>query len=356
MWVPTPTAKFGPPKRKHTAARPRDPPKERRTDSIVSTVKPLPSQAPLTVSKQPVGLSESQIIALREEEEESQSQPHRLVSQPSPKLGSPSHDSAPSDPLKSLTGDARGEAGEISQEVQDNHPTNQLSTDSQSIDRNANAAHVSGLRNKTSNLQDNAMNPPVQGGSEISSHLASPGPTRKSLINPEIPAVIASTKFPLPEKQDPRPHANSTPSSVEQLGPLKAGSLQRGSGSLAERRAFEARVRLSLVRRGAAHPTGNLVEGRSSTSIAPQIVTQPLPHVALQQVLNSLESPCRSQAAVTEKPTIPRAHLSEPRGLGPSVESKQDMVTQDKSDQPVNLGAANVSQHDVEVIDYTTLR
>ncbi|KAN0130082.1 hypothetical protein V8E53_012027 [Lactarius tabidus] len=124
MWVPTPTAKFGPPKRKHAAARPRDPPKERRTDSIVSTVT---SQAPLTVSKQTVGLSESQLIALREEEEESQSQHYRPVSQPSAKLGSPSHDPAPSDPLKSLTGDARGEAEEISQDFQGNHPTNQAS-------------------------------------------------------------------------------------------------------------------------------------------------------------------------------------------------------------------------------------
>jgi hypothetical protein len=353
MWVPTPTAKFGPPKRKHAAARPRDPPKERRTDSIVSTVTPVPSQAPLTVSKQPVGLSESQLIALREEEEESQSQPYRPVSQPSAKLGSPSHDPAPSDPLKSLTGDARGEAGEISQELQGNHPTNQLSTDSQPIDRNANTAHVSGLRNKAYSLQDNATNPPLQGGHENSPHPTLPSPTPKSLVNP---FVFSSTKSPLPEKQDPRPHANSTPSSVEQLGPLKAGSLQRGSGSLALRRAFEARVRLSLVRRGAVHPTGSLVEGQSSTSIAPQIATQPPPHVVLQQVLSGLESPSRSQAAVAEKPTIPRDHPSEPREAGPSAESKQDTVTQDKSDQHVNPGAANVSPHDNEVIDYTTLR
>lgn len=347
MWVPTPTAKFGPPKRKHAAARPRDPQKERRTDSIVSTVTPVQSQAPLTVSKQPVSLSESQIIALREEEEESQSQPHPLVSQPSPKLGSPSHDSALRKPLKWLTGEM-GNAAEISQEVQDNHPTNQLSTDSQPIDRNANTAHVSGLRNKAHNSQASATNPPVQGGSENPPHPALPGPTRKSLVNPEVPTVIPPTKSPLPEKQDPRPHANSTPSSVEQLGTLKAGSLQRSSGSLALRRAFEARMRLSQVRRRAAQPAGNLVEGQSGPSITPQIATQPPPHVVLQQVLNGLESPSRSQAVVTEKLTLPRVHPSEPREAGPLAESKQDMVTQDKSDQRVNLGAANVSPHDNE--------
>ena len=343
MWVPTPTAKFGPPKRKHAAARPRGTPKERRTDSIVSTVTSVPSQSPLTVSKQPVGLSESQIIALREEEEESQSQLHRPVSSPRPPdLGSPGHDSAPSGPLKSPTEDARDKAGEKSQEVQDNHPTNQLSTDNQSINRNADTAHVSGLRSKAQDLQDSAMDPPIQGRSENSPRPALPGPTRKSLVNPEVPTVIASTKSPLPEKQD-RPHAKSPPSSVEQLGLLKARWLQRGTGSFAERRAFEARARLDLVRRGAAHPTGNLVEGQSST-IVPQIVTSPPPHAVLQ-LLNRLEA--RLQP-VTENPTMSKVPPSEVGEAGPSaVETKEDMVTQDKSDRN---GATNVSPHDNEVI------
>ena len=343
MWVPTPTAKFGPPKRKHAAPRPRDPPKERRTDSIVSTVTSVPSQAPLTVSKQPVGLSESQIIALRQEEEESQSQPHLPVARRSPKLGSPGHSS---DPLKSLTEDATGEAGENSQEVQDNHPTNQLSTDNQTIDRNADTAHISTLRSKACTVQDCATNPPVQ-RSVNPPHPAIPGPTRKSLVNPEVPTVIASTKSPLPEKQDP-PHAKSTPSSVDQLSIRKPLWLVPRSGSFAERRALEARARLDLVRRGATHPTGNLVGGQSSTSIVPQIATQPLPHVVLQQVLSHLEARLRP---VTENPTIPGVPPSEANEAGPSaVKTKEDMVTQDKSDRLVNLGAANVSPHDNEVI------
>ncbi|KAF8266235.1 hypothetical protein EI94DRAFT_1733639 [Lactarius quietus] len=345
MWVPTSTAKFGPPKRKHAAAKPRDPPKERRTDSIVSTATSMRTQAPLM---QPVGLSESQIIALREEEEESQSQPHRSVSRRSPKLGSPGHDSAPNDPLQTSMGDAKGEAGEHSQEVLDDHLMNQLSTDNQPMDRNANTSHVSGLREEAHHVQDSATNPPIRRESEIPPTSTLPGPTRKPLVIPDVPAVIApSTTSPLPEKQDPRPIANSTPSSVGQLGPLKDLSWRRGSGTLAERRASEARARLELVRRAAAYTTGNLVEGPSSTSIAPQTTTQPPPHVALQQVLNSLESPSQSQAAVLVNPKTRGDPPSEPREGGPSVESK-DMVTQDKLDQHVNKGVANVSPHDNE--------
>ena len=354
MWVPTSTAKFGPPKRKHTAARARarHPTKERRLKPIVSSVKSVRTQAPLTVSRQPVGLSESQIVALREEEEESQSQPHRFASRWSPKLGSSSHDSTPSDPLQTFTGDARGEVGETSQEVRDNHPTNQLSTDSQPIDRNANTSHVSGLRNEACHSQDSATKLPILGGSEVSPTPTSPGSTRKSLVNPEVPAVISpSTKPLLPEKQGPRSIANSTPSSVGK----NFLTSQPASRTLAERRAMEARARLELVRRAAALITENIVEGRSSTSIAPQVTTQPPPHVVLQQVVNGLESSSQSQVAV-ENPKIRRIPSSDPRETGPSVESKEDTVTQDKSDQHVNLGAANLSPHENEVINSATLR
>ncbi|SRR6266702_1612829 len=361
MWVPTPTAKFGPPKRKHVAAKRRDPPKERPADSVISTVTSVRTQAPLTVLRQPVGLSDSQIIALREEEEESQSQPQpqRSVSRHSPQLGSPHQDSAPSDPLQTFTGDARGEeGGENSQEVRDDHPTDQLSADSQPVDRNANTSHVSGLRNEAYHVQDNASNPSIQRGSEgleISPTL--PGPTRKPLVKPKVSAIIApSTKPPLSEKSDPRPIANSTPSSVEQLGPLKDGPLQRISGKLAERRASEGRARLELLRRAASNSTGNLVEGRSSTSIAPQNTTQPPPHVVLQQVLNGLESPSQSQAAVIKNPKIWSVPPSEPREADLSVESKEDISTQDKSDQHIDIGATNVSPRDNEVINSTTLR
>jgi hypothetical protein len=341
MWVPTSTAKFGPPKRKHAAAKRRDPPKERPADSIISTVTSVRPQAPLTVSRRPEGLSESQIIALREEEEESQPQPHRSVSRHSLQLGSPGQDSAPSGPLQTLTGDARGEVVENSR---DSHPMSQSGADTQPMDRNANTIHVSGLRNEVCHLQDNA----IRGGSEdleISPPLT--GPTLKSLVNPEVPAVISpSTKSPLPEKPDPRPTANSTPSSVEQLGPFKDGPLQGSSGTLAERRALEARARLELVRRAASRTTGNLVEGLQST-------TQPPPHVVLQQVLSGLES-SQSQAAVMENPKIQRVPPSKPREAGLSVQSKEDMVNQDKSE--VDMGAANGSPRDNEVINSTTLR
>ncbi|KAI9465847.1 hypothetical protein BJY52DRAFT_1183406 [Lactarius psammicola] len=346
MWVPTPTAKFGPPKRKHVAAKRRDPPKERRANSVVSTVTSVRAQALLTVSRQPVGLSESQIIALREEEEESQPQPQHSVSQHSPQLGSPSHDSISSDPLQ--TGDTRGEEdGENSQEVRDGHPMDQLSADIQPVDRNANARHVSGLRNEAYRLQDNATNPSIQGGSEGLE--TSPGPTRKSLVKPEVPVVVApSTKPPPPEKSGPRPIASSTPNPVGQLGLLEDGPLRRSSGTLAERRANEARARLELLRRAASNSTGNLVEGRSSTSIAPQNTTQPPPHVVLQQVLNGLESPSQSQAAIMENQKNRGVPPSEPREAGLSFKSKEDMVTQDKSDQHVDIGVTNVSPRDNE--------
>ena len=344
MWVPTPTAKFGPPKRKHAAARARDPTKEPRTDSVVSTGTSARTQAPLNVSKHPIGPSESQIIALREEEEESQSQPHRSVSRRSPKMGSPTHDATPSDPLQTFPGDAMGEAGEKSQEVRNNHPANQLSTDSQPIDRNASTSH--------------ATNPPIQERARPTWSrlpITIPTPGRNSLVNPENPAVIApSTKSLLPEKQVPRPITNSTPN------PYKSRS---GSGTLAQRRAFDARARLDLVRRAAAHTAGNFVEGRSSASIAPQIATSPPPHVELQQVLSGLESPSQSQAAVEKRrappfPTLTSSFrlqgLSEPREAGPSVES-EDKVTQDKSNQYVNLGEANLAPHDNQVMIHSTI-
>lgn len=358
MWVPTPTAKFGPPKRKHAAAKPRDPPKERRGDSIISTVTSMRTQAPLAVSRQPVGLSKSQIIALREEEEESQPQPPPPVSRPSQQLGSASQESAPSGPLQTLTGDGRGKAVENAQEVRDNLPMNRLSADSQPLDRNTKSSHVLklGFRDEFCHLQDNVKNLSIHGGNEnLETSLTLTGPTRKSLVNPEVPAVISpSTKSLLPENPDPRPIANSTPSSgsVEQLGPLKYGSERWSSRTLADRRALEARLRLEVVRRGASRTTENPVEGRSSTSIALESATQPLPHVVLQQIMNGLESPTQSQAALMEKNL--KAPPSEPREAGLSVQSKDDMVTQGKSD--VDVGAAAVSPRVNEVINSTTLR
>ncbi|KAH9042630.1 hypothetical protein EDB85DRAFT_1083123 [Lactarius pseudohatsudake] len=348
MWVPTPTAKFGPPKRKHVAAKRRDPPPERHAYSILSTATSVRTQTPLTVPKRP--LSESQIIALREEEEESQPQPQHSVSRHSPQLGSPNRGPAPSDPLQTFTGDASGEgAGEVSQEVQDNRPTGQLSAESQPVGRNANTSHVSELRNEADHLQDNATNLSIQEGrEELENSPTLPGPTRKSLTKPEVHAIIApSTKSPLPERSDPRPVANATPSSVEQLGPIKDGPLRRNTGTLAERRASEARARLELLRRAASNSTGNLVEGQSSTSISPRNITQPPPHVVLKQVLNGLESPTQSQAVAMENSKIRRIP-SEPREAGPSVEPRERMATRGKSDQHVDIGAANVSPRDNE--------
>lgn len=344
-WMPSPTAKFGPPKRKHAAAKRSDLPKERRADSIVSIATPVRTQAPLIVSGQLVGLSKSQIVALREEEEESQSQPQRPVPRHSPQSGSPIQDFAPSDPLQTLTGDAR-DAGENYQEVRDNRPTKQLSADSQAMNQNADTSRVSGLR-KVYRLQDKAVIPSIQGGSEdLETFPTLPNPTRKSIVEPEVPVVIApSTKSPLSESSDPRPIANSTTSSVEQLGPLEDRSLRRSSGTLAERRAAKARARFELLRRAASHSIRKFVEGRSSTSIAPQSTTQPPPPVALQQVLNGLESPNQSQAAVMENQKLWTVRPSEP---GEAGLSKEDMVTQNKPEQHVDIGAANLPPRDNE--------
>ncbi|KAH9067885.1 hypothetical protein EDB87DRAFT_1586021 [Lactarius vividus] len=353
MWVPSPTAKFGPPKRKPVTAKRRDP--ERHVDSIVSTATSGRSQNSLAVPKRP--LSKSQIIALREEEEESQPQPQHSVSRHSPQLRSPNQGTAPSGPLQTFTGDASGDgegAGEDPQEVQDNHPTDQLCAESQPVGRSAKTGYVSELRNAADHLQDNATNPSIQGGCEDFERSSTlPGPTRKSLTKPEVHAIAPSTKSPLPERSDPRPIANSTPSSVGQLGPIKDGPLRRNSGTLAERRASEARARLELLRRAASNSTGNLVEGRSSTSIAPQNTTQPPPHVVLKQVLNGLESPARSQAVAMENSKIRRVP-SEPREAGLDVESREGMATQGKSDQPVDIGAANTSPRDNEPVPPTT--
>ncbi len=348
MWVPTPNAKFGPPKRKDVAVRRRDLNK-RRANSTVSRVGPVQTQAPSAVLERPLSLSETQIVALREEEEESQSQPQRFLSRHSPQLGSPIQTSAPApnDPLQTFTRNARGEARGNSQKVQD-HSSNQLDDDNPP-DRNANTKHVSGLQNKTTKL----------GASENSETEIPPpkllDPTRQSLVKPDIPVVVSpSTKSPLPEKLDPRLIENSTSGSVERLGPPKRAPLQRSSGTFAERRAFEARARLESLRRVASPSTGNLVEGRGVTSFAQESTPQPLPHLLLRRVLNSLGTPSRSQATAKENPERWRVLPSEPREAGISARSKEDMVTQDMSDQHVDISATNMSRR-VNGVNHLTI-
>lgn len=335
MWVPTENAKFGPPKRRRTTVKRRDPPKEGSVvaDSAKTSVQastPLPSPA------RPSILSDSQIVALREEEEESQSQP--TLNQP----GEPVEDSTMTDPLQPTTRDPKGTTN-FSLEA----PIGRPSPDIQLINpKNAKTGHVSGPTSQGIRLQSNITNTSMQGGSIIEAPKGSsplPAAPHISLVNFNPSAgAISSRKTPQVEK-----HAKLSPpqigkpgaSSIEQPSPSGSGPPPSGKGMLAERRAFEARVRLDELRRAGA-TFGSLAKGHTALK-TPQGSKQPLPHVVLKQFIDSTESPSQSQIthpANSGNGILGSAFPSENRRADPMDESQEDLVI-NKSAKDANVGS-----------------
>jgi hypothetical protein len=307
MWVPTPNAKFGPPKRKRTIGERQKPPKEGLVDIADSAKPSVQASIPLPSSPQPLiipesqivakPLSESQIVALREEEE-SQSQSQSMSNQP----GGPVEDPTTSDPLQP-TVDSNGAT-----EVSKGNPLGSLeglmgrpSVDIQLTNPNVNNGHVSGPNSQGVHLQSNVAKNSMQGEGVSEPPKGSsllPAAPRISLVNLNPSAsAISSPKSPQVEKPASKPGppqiGNPGTSTIEQHSPPKSGPRRSGNGTLAERRAFEARVRLDELRRAGA-TFGNLAKGYT-TSNASQSSKQAPPHVVLKKYKDVMESPSQSQ-------------------------------------------------------------
>ncbi|KAI9451781.1 hypothetical protein F5148DRAFT_1378785 [Russula earlei] len=219
LWVPNPHAKFGPPKRKRTeGGERRGLSKKRRVTTEIENFSGQES-SPLPSSPRPPILPMSQIIALREEEEESQSQP--LDSK--------------------LTSDQSG-----------------------------------------------------------------------------------------------RP----APSSIEPSSSVNEPSRSR-NGTLAERRAFEARLRLVELRRAGAG-FGSLAKGRAGALNPSQSSERPPPHVIFKQVMDGMKSPTQSQITFSRTSGDERlvgASSGERRRVDLRDDSEEDLIIQNQSGQDTNGGS-----------------
>jgi hypothetical protein len=298
-FVPTPNTKFGPPKRRRTTGGRLDPPKERPSDIADSAKISVQTPIPLPSSLGPLILSGSQIIALREEEEESQSQSQSTLNQP---VG-PVEDSTTSDPLQPTIRDAKG----ATQVSKDNSlgslegPIGRPSVDIQVTNSNVDNGHVSGPNSQVVvALQANETNTskPGEGVLEAPKGLSPlPAAPHISLVNPSpSTSAISSSKSPQiekPAKFGPPQIRKPDASSIEQHGRPRREPPRSGGGTLAERRAFEARVRLAELRRAGAS-FGNLLKGHTAL-MTPQSSKQPSPHVVLKQFVDGVESPSQSQ-------------------------------------------------------------
>ena len=364
MWVPTPNAKFGPPKRKRGAAgecqsSPIDTPKSTALPSRTPT---QPSKAPPS-SPPPPTLSGSQIIALREEEEEEESQPlfPDLQFPPSPPADAPN--SGPSDPLPPAAGDA-GVATEVPKANSlglHEQLIREPSGDVQLSNPNASKARVSEPNDPSIHIQPDTTNASMQGGDAkktLKGITPLPAASHLSLINPNTSSSAAKP----PQLEKP---AQSGPPPIEKPGatstekPTSKNELLRsGNGTLAERRAFEARARFDELRR-AASGFGSIAKGRTGALKTIQSPERTPPHVILKRVMDGIESPNQSQTTAPRDSgnEIPKgASPSEHHGVDPSADrSKEEMILRNKSDNSANIDLLH-QQDDVVVADEPVMR
>ena len=320
MWVPTPNAKFGPPKRRRTAGERRDPPKEGRVDIAVPAKTPVPTPIPISSLSRPLSLTDSQIVTLREEEEESQSQSQPTSNQP----GEAINDSATSDPLPPTVRDAKDD-------IQSTNPK---------VNPKVNNGRRSGPSGQGACSQSNVPDPIILPGHRFNPPLPSPmsisnpnppasanspsksPQTEKSMqgkgvntkdthsFQPQIPvsnfnpsaSAISSSKSSQPEKPvkigPPRIRKPGT-SSIKQHSPSRGEPPRSGDGTLAKRRAFEARVRLDELRR-AGKRFGNIVAKGNPTLETSQSSEQPPPpHVVFKRVIDGMKMKSPNGSQVT---------------------------------------------------------
>lgn len=361
MWVPIPNAKFGPPKRKRGAAGERQGSPKDRPKSIA-----LPIQTPTQPSKaspsslQPPTLSESQIIALREEEEEESQPPLNDFRSPSSPPGDHVPNSAPSDPLPLPTDDA-GVATEL-------RKANSLGLREQSIRQpsgdvqlsypDASKARVSEPSDQSIHIQPDATNASMHGGDAtktLKGITPLPAASPLSLINPNPSSSAAKppqVEKPAQSSSPPieKPGATSTerPTSKNEL-------LRSGNGTLAERRAFEARARLDELRRGSSG-FGSIAKRRTGALQTIQSPERAPPHVILKRVMDGMESPDQSQITAPRNSgnEIPRG--PEHHGVDPSADrSKEEMILRNDLDNGANVDLLH-QKDDVVAADVPVVR
>jgi hypothetical protein len=306
MWVPTPDAKFGPPKRNRAAGERGHLLRERRADIHVSAVISAQPPASLPSLRRPLALSESQVIALREEEE-SQTPPPELSPTPN-RSGSPAQQAVSTNPPQPSAEGAR-DLTKVSKVTSQESAGRPPAVDIQLTNGSANTEHVLEHDRDIHYSQPDATNTSFQGKAiEDKGSLPPSAPAPQSRVIPKAVSIAASPPDPPqgePAFSDRQSVAKSFASSAEQLYQLshpRIEPLQSGSGTLAERRAFEARVRLDELRRAAARFSGDTTKGLTSAWKTFQAAEQPLPHVTLQQVMSRLESPNQSQVTALGNP------------------------------------------------------
>jgi hypothetical protein len=128
-------------------------------------------------------------------------------------------------------------------------------------------------------------------------------------------------------------------STIEQHTPSGSEPPRSGKETLAERRAFEARVRLDVLRRAGAS-IGIPAKGHTALNTS-QSSKQPPPHVVLKQFKDAMESPNQSQITHlgnSGNEISGSAFPSENRRAGPSDESREDPVI-NKAGQDAIVGS-----------------
>jgi hypothetical protein len=365
MWVPTPNAKFGPPKRKSTAGKRRDPPKEGPVDIAVPTKTPVPTPIPRPSLSRPLSLTGSQIIALREEEEESQSQSRSQPTSNQP--GGTINDSATS----SLPPTVRDAKDGI-------QPTNPNVNNGRGLEPSGQGAHsqsnvpdpimqVLGVTDDSPGYQFNPLlpspmssfNPNPSAGANSSSKspqieksMQGKGVNTKDTyrFKPHIPvfdsnpsaSAISSSKSPRTEKSvkigPPRIGKPGT-SSIKQHSPSKSDPPRSGNGTLANLRALEALVRLDELRR-AGKRIGDIAAVKMATLEKSQNSEQPPAHLVFKRVMDGMKSPNGSQVTHVENSANEISASASPGGNHRADPSKsQEGLVINKSGQDASMGS-----------------
>ena len=366
MWVPTPNAKFGPPKRKRAAGERQGSPKDRPKSVTLPTRTPTnPPKAP-PLSRRPLALSESQIAALREEEEEESQPPFPDIQFPSSPPKSPIPNSAPNELLPSPADGARvtTEVPKANSLVLREPSIRQASGDTQLSNPDASKARVSEPNNQNIHIQPDVTNASIQAGDgtdALKGTTPLPNASQLSLINPNPSSSAASSPKP-PQSEKPAqsgPPPTGRPAATPARQPTSKDEPSRfGNGTLAERRAFEARARLDELRR-AASGFGSIGKGHIGALKTIQSPERAPPHVILQRVVDYMESPDQSQITPPRNSgnEIPRvAPPSEHHRMDSSVDrSKEELILRNKSDNDDNVDLLH-HQDDVAVADVAVVR
>lgn len=368
MWVPNPNAKFGPPKRKRTASKRRDPKKkERRVDVAVPVKTPVPTPMPPPSLSQPLSLTVSQVVALREEEEESQSQ---LQSQSQPTSNQPGgtvNDSATKDALpptvktKDVTrptnpnvnngrgSETSGQGANLQSNIPD--PIKQvLSATNDSQGYRFNPLLPSPLSSFHPNTSTSANSPSksLQTGKSTQGEGVNAKDTHRfkpqiSVFNNIPPAsALSSSKSSQTEKSVKiGPPRNGKPgtSSTKQRSPPRSEPPQTGEGFLANLRTLMARARLDELRRAGKGVGNNVAEGHPTLTTSQN--SEPPPHVVYKQVMDGMESPNNSQVTHLGNSANEMSASASPENRRVDPSKSQEGLVINKSGQDVNLGSVS---------------